>query len=302
MKRILSLDGGGIRGALTTCFLVELEKQLGKPCREIFDFVAGTSTGALIAAAIAAGLPATRILEIYTLRAKEIFNHAPDIADVEAVGRGYMFDSDNIRKVLVSEFGEAANWLLNDSPIKIMLTAKGVNLHPWYFVPDHPKNSGETGTCSMVQCACASAAAPIYFSPVYVNPGKVEVGWCFDGGAGIACNPVYRACVEAFECDDRFDPKDTLVTSLGTGFTVDTQANPPAGALATIGWAVTSLVDASVDEQTETAMRQWPGIVQRFNWALPSNIDEADVSAIPGLVALGQQLAPAMNWAQTLQL
>ena len=72
MKRILSIDGGGIRGIIPASTLVTLEQQLGKPVRECFDFVAGTSTGALISAAVAAGVPATRILEIYTQRADEI--------------------------------------------------------------------------------------------------------------------------------------------------------------------------------------------------------------------------------------
>jgi patatin-like phospholipase/acyl hydrolase len=67
-KSILSIDGGGIRGIIPASTLVALEQQLGKPVRDCFDFVAGTSTGALIAAAVAAGVPATQILNIYKQR------------------------------------------------------------------------------------------------------------------------------------------------------------------------------------------------------------------------------------------
>src|SRR5581483_7579184 len=135
-KRILSIDGGGVRGALTACFLVKLEQQVGKPCREIFDFVAGTSTGALIAAAIAAGVPATRILEIYTQRAGEIFNVSPLLTWPARFARGYAFKSANVVRVLQGEFGAAASWTLNDCPIRILLTARGVNGQTWYFVRD----------------------------------------------------------------------------------------------------------------------------------------------------------------------
>src|SRR5215467_4774625 len=82
-RRILSIDGGGIRGIIPASTLVALETQLGKPVREVFDFVAGTSTGALIAAGVAAGVPAARMLEIYTERADEIFTPPVLIADAK---------------------------------------------------------------------------------------------------------------------------------------------------------------------------------------------------------------------------
>src|SRR5947208_2018292 len=129
IRRILSIDGGGIRGIIPASALVKLEQQLGRPVRECFDFVAGTSTGALIAAAVAAGIPATRILEIYTQRAKEIFTPPKLIANAKRLIVGYMYDPANIRKVLASEFGSAVNWVLNDSPIRLLITAKGIDTH-----------------------------------------------------------------------------------------------------------------------------------------------------------------------------
>src|SRR3954463_12173122 len=99
MKRILSIDGGGIRGIIPASTLVALEQQLGKPVRECFDFLAGTSTGALIAAAAAAGVPATRILDIYIQRAGEVFTPGKILAAIKRVVVGYMYDPDNIRRV-----------------------------------------------------------------------------------------------------------------------------------------------------------------------------------------------------------
>ncbi len=70
---VLAIDGGGVRGLIPAVALAKLERVTGKRCRDIFSFVAGTSTGALITAAIAAGIPAERIAQIYLTRARDIF-------------------------------------------------------------------------------------------------------------------------------------------------------------------------------------------------------------------------------------
>src|SRR5947209_5536322 len=162
MRRILSIDGGGIRGIIPATTLVALEQQMGKPVRECFDFLAGTSTGALIAAAAAAGVPATRILGIYVERSREIFTPPQPLANAKRLYHGYMYDPGNIQKVIASELGLAASWVLNDSPVRLLLTAKGIDTHPWYFVQDNPKNAGTTGKLGLVDCAVASASAPTY--------------------------------------------------------------------------------------------------------------------------------------------
>jgi uncharacterized protein len=297
MKWILSIDGGGIRGIIPACTLVALEQQLGKPSRECFDFLAGTSTGALIAAALAAGLPATQILDIYTQRSHEIFTPPKVIADPKRLIDGYMYDPANIQKVLKSEFGVASGWTLNDSPVRLLLTSKGIDMHPWYFVQDNPKNTQTTGKLGLVDCAVASASAPTYFSPWTIDiGGKSTV--LVDGGVGVTGNPVYQACVEAFYYDE-FTPGDTRVVSLGTGFyPVDGQK--PNGMLGWLTWTVGALLDAPEDQQTELVNRHFPGILQRFDWQLPSNIDMADTGAITELVKIGQQATAAMDWGRIL--
>lgn len=297
MRHILSIDGGGIRGIIPASTLVALEEQLGKPVRECFDFLAGTSTGALIAAGAAAGVPATRLLQIYVERSHEIFTPPQPLADAKRLVHGYMYDPDNVRKVLVSEFGAAASWVLNDSPIRVLLTAKGIDTHPWYFVRDNPKNAGTTGKLGLVDCAVASACAPTYFSPWNISiDGKPTV--LVDGGVGVTGNPVYQACVEAFYYDD-FQQADTRVVSLGTGF-YPRSNDTPSGLLGWLQWTVGALLDAPEEQQTEIVNRHFPGILQRFDWKLPSDIDLADISSIPELVKVGQQAAAGMDWKAIL--
>jgi patatin-like phospholipase/acyl hydrolase len=297
-KRILSIDGGGIRGIIPACALVALENQMKKPVRECFQFLAGTSTGALIAAAAAAGIPATRILEIYVKRSEEIFTPRPGIAWLKRLALGYMYDPENIRRVLDEEFGEARNWSLNDSPVRLLLTAKGIDTHPWYFVQDTAKNSKLTGGLGLVDCAVASAAAPTYFSPWIMRIAGREV-ILVDGGVGVTGNPVYQACVEAFEYDD-FTPNDTRVISLGTGY-YPSPNEPPTGLLGWLEWTVGTLIDAPEGQQTEIVQRHFPGLLQRFDPKLLRAIDLADTAAINELLQIGQEAAAGIDWRSILQ-
>jgi predicted acylesterase/phospholipase RssA len=297
MKNLLSIDGGGIRGIIPASTLVKLERQLNKPARECFDFVAGTSTGALIAAAVAAGIPATRILDIYTTRSGEIFTPPKFIADAKRLIVGYMYDPANIQKVLASEFGAASSWTLNDSPIRLLITAKGIDTHPWYFVKDNPKNAGTTGTLGLIDCAVASASAPTYFKP-WTMQIKGQPANLVDGGVGVTGNPVYQACVEAFYYDD-FAPADLNVVSLGTGFFPGDEKTPK-GLLGWLGWTVNALLDAPEEQQTELVNRHFPGIMKRFDCKLPQKIDMADTGSIATLVTVGNQAAAGMDWTSIL--
>ena len=184
MRRILAIDGGGIRGIIPAAVLVALEQQTGKPIRESFDFVAGTSTGALIAAAACAGVSASRMLDIYRGDASQIFTPPQPIAEAERLIVGYSYNPDHIRDVLVSEFGPMANATLNDSPIRILITATAIDSHPWYFVQDNPKNARTAGSLRIVDCAVASSSAPTYFKPwrMHVNGKQITL---LDGGGDV---------------------------------------------------------------------------------------------------------------------
>jgi hypothetical protein len=60
------------------------------------------------------------------------------------------------------------------------------------------------------------------------------------------------------------------------------------------------LVDTSEDWAGDAVNRQWPGVMRDFNPLLPRDIDEADLSAIPTLVEIGQKMAADMDWTQIL--
>jgi hypothetical protein len=298
MRNILSIRGGGIRGIIPACCLMKLESQLGGLTRDHIAYCAGTSTGSLLTAAVAAGVPAAQILKIYTDRSKDIFTPPGLIADAKLVAEGFRYNPANLHGVLSSALGSGASWVVNDCPIGVMISATAMNGRNWYFVRDNPRNARTTGSVRLVDAAVASASAPTYFNHWTIDNVAGQSIAFFDGGVGGTANPTYQACVEAFEYD-AFTPADTRAVEIGTGY-YPASSTPPSGLLKVIEWSTGTLVDTSEDWVDAAANRQWPGVVTTFNPLLPSDIDEADLSAIPALLTVGQDLAATMDWTKLL--
>jgi len=297
-KYILSIDGGGIRGIIPALALLKLEQLQNKPARETFSFVAGTSTGALLAAAIAAGIPAAQIVRIYKTRLKDIFKPGKPWKEMRRYTAGYQYNAANLAAVLKQEFGAAANWKLNELPIEVLLTAKGLSDgKPWYFVKDNPNNSRLTGNLSLVDCATASAAAPTYFDPWPM--GQPVSGKVVDGGVGVTGNPVYQACVEAFCYSQGYLPRETTVISFGTG-RFDRQADP-RGIAGWLNWVVDTTLHAPQEQQTEIVARHYSdAILYRLEPQLAADIDMDDIGRIGELEAAGRQFADEVDWEAML--
>jgi len=298
MRNVLSIRGGGIRGIIPCCCLIQLETQLGGVTRDHIDYCAGTSTGALLTAAVAAGVPASQILTVYTQRSTEIFTPTGIAADGKQIIRGFKYDPENLRAVLASVFGAAASWTIDDCPIGVMISATAMNGHNWFFVKDNPKNSRTTGGVQLIDAAVASACEPTYFDHWQIAGIQGQTIDFFDGGVGGTANPAYQASVEIFDYDD-FAPAETRLAAMGTGYYPGSN-DPPKGLIATVEWAANTLVDTSEDWVDGAVKRQWPGVMQNFNPLLPSDINEADLSAIPALVEVGQNMAAGLDWKQIL--
>jgi patatin-like phospholipase/acyl hydrolase len=298
MRYILSIRGGGIRGIIPCCCLIRLEEQLGGLTRDHVHLCAGTSTGALLTAGVAAGIPARDLLRVYTDQSKKIFTPRGAVGEAKRVVEGFLYEPANLRDTLVELLGPAANWTINDSPLRVMISATAMNGHNWFFVKDNERNSQTTGTVKLVDAAVASACAPTYFNHWRIDGIAGKSYRFFDGGAGGTANPAYQVCVEAFEYDD-FTPRSSQLVSLGTGY-CPAADDAPKGLLGTVGWVTSTLVDTSEDWVDEAVERQWPALMQNFNPELPRDIDMADLDAIPELVEIGKRTAAGMDWTQIL--
>jgi hypothetical protein len=302
-KNILSLPGGGIRGILAASHLVALEKQTGRLTRDCFSFVGGTSTGALLTAAIAAGVPAYKSLDVYLSEGRRIFsptNSALRYWNLLHLGR--QFDARVLHEVLANTLGKAATWTINDSPIDLLITAGDMRGDCWYFTKDRPSNAGTTGKAALLDAAVASGCATTYHDPWEI-PG---FGPFSDGGCVSLADPVLQNCVEAFSgngCYGSIDPADARVISLGTGFYKATPLpKPPGSLLDRIKWVTSSLVGSSRTIAAASVERQWPGVLQVFDSPLPADIDEADVDQISALLKIGQEAAAKLDWPTILGL
>lgn len=303
-RYLLSIDSGGIRGIIPTLALVKLERTTGKLTRDIFSFVAGTSTGAIIAAAIAAGIPAIRILGFYTDRTREIFIRSP-LNIFKLILFGYRYSTQKLHHLIAEALGPAGTWTLNDLPIDILLTAKRISDGmPWYFVRDHPANSGCTGRLGLVDCTTASAAAPTYFEPWTISetstPALCErVGTLVDGAVGVTGNPVYQACIEAFEYTPDYTPEETITVSLGTG--KFKHRKEPRWIGGWLEWVLAELLESPGEQQTEFTWRHYPQMTfYRIDTELKEDIGLDDAKDIPRLLEYGERLAELIDWEAIL--
>lgn len=296
MRRILAIDGGGVRGIIPATLLAALERQTGRPARESFDFVAGTSTGAVLAAGIVAGIPADRMARLYAERGPEIFRSIPLLTGLRRLLRGHMYDTEAVNRVVRDELGEAREWRINDAPIDVLITAKRVaDGMPWYFVRDNPANACRAGAVRLADAVTASAAAPTYFAPWRIG----GIGEMIDGGIGVAGNPVYQACVEAFEYTDAYRPADTLVVSLGTGRLLH---RPRPGWLwPWVGWLLSELLRSPAEQQTELVHRHYPDATfHRVDVALGRDIGLDDTERLDELRVIGEELSATVDWPAML--
>ncbi len=303
-RYLLSIDGGGIRGIIPLVALAKLEKTTGKLTRDIFSFVAGTSTGAIITAGIAAGIPAARILELYSTRAPKLFTRYPWTI-IQRILFGSMYSIKKLHNLVADEIDAAREWTLNDSPIDLLITAKRVpDGKTWYFVRDNRRNSRWTGRLKLVDCATASAAAPTYFEPWTMKEPKPPVdrepiGRLVDGGVGVTGNPVYQACIEAFQYTYKFKPEETTAVSLGTGRYPDKKM--PVWIWAWLSWVLGELLESSGEQQTKITQRQFPQMrFYRIDTELKEDIPLDDVSNIKRLIDIGERLAELIDWEKIL--
>jgi patatin-like phospholipase/acyl hydrolase len=292
-RALLSVDGGGIRGIIPLCALAEMERQLGRLSREVFSFVSGTSTGAIITGGLASGMSAEAMLALYQQLGSQAFRF--DLLGFVTSLGSFRYRSKPLAELMTSYFKDAT---LNSLPIDVLIPATRVSDgKPWYFVRDNPCNAGKTGGVKLVDCVTASGAAPTFFE-AYDVP---EIGPCIDGGVGIAGNPVYQACVEAFyyTTPGSYVPAETLVVSLGTGY--GPTAATPHNLVNWVEWVVGELLAIPADQQTQLVLRHFQTAgTTRINPALPHDISMDDVNAVADLMKIGRAFAAKLDWNDIL--
>lgn len=188
MKKILSIDGGGIKGVFPASFLSAIEDTIDANVGDYFDLIVGTSTGGIIALGLGLGMSASEILSFYEDHGPEIFRGNRLARWLKHWGMS-KYDSSSLRAALEGVFGD--NRLGN---CKIRVVIPSMNLETGkvhiYKTAHHPKFEFDY-KCSAVDVALATSAAPTYF-PTHQSNSSIPL---IDGGIW-ANNPVGAAVVE----------------------------------------------------------------------------------------------------------
>ena len=217
LTRVLSIDGGGIRGLVPALVLAEIERQTGKPISSLFDLIAGTSTGGILALALTCpgpdGTPkytAAQLVELYTSNTRhQIF---PDeFLGVVKQLFGPKYSARGIETVLREYFGEAR---LKDALADVFVPAYEIQQRdPFFFRSRKAKINAAEFDYPMWRVARATSAAPTYFPPAEVDAGSGQRWFNVDGGL-YANNPSIWAMADVLA--DGVELENILVASLAT--------------------------------------------------------------------------------------
>lgn len=198
VRRILTIDGGGIRGAFPAGFLSELERDLEHPIARYFDLIAGTSTGGIIAIGLALGIPAADLKALYENEGPEIFGQA-ELGLLGLLGRGRRlahwlwrpkYNTDRLGSAVRRAFGDRT---LGEATARLVIPSwHAETQHAYIFKTAHHARFDTDYKRPAVDAALATAAPAPYF-PAHVTSDGVTL---VDGGFW-ANNPVAVAVVEA---------------------------------------------------------------------------------------------------------
>ncbi|WOD43144.1 patatin-like phospholipase family protein [Hwangdonia lutea] len=236
-KNILSLDGGGIRGALTLGYLKKIENILREKhgndyllC-DHFDLIGGTSTGSIIAGALAVGKSVDDIVNLYMDLGGKIFGKKRSfwnpLETWKFLKAGY--DYEALEDSLKNAFGDIT---LESDQIKtgLCIVAKRADTNSVWPIINHPNgkffdtNIGKNKNIPLWQAVRASSAAPTYFAPQMIDVGDGQRAAFVDGGVSMANNPALTllmvATLKGFPFNWEMGEDKLTVVSVGTGYSV----------------------------------------------------------------------------------
>jgi patatin-like phospholipase/acyl hydrolase len=227
-KRILSLDGGGIRGILTLGLLEELElvlqRQHNNPSLKLcdyFDLIGGTSTGSIIATGLALGMTASELKKHYFDLGNVIFGKKKRL--VKFIMKGEKYDVGPLSDALQDVLGDIT--LGDQEKLKTglcIVTKRADTFSTWPFT-NHPEGKfyDQNKDIPLWKIVRASSAAPTYFLPLILDIGNGEKGAFIDGGISMANNPslglLMMATLRGFPYHWKIGAENILMVSLGTG-------------------------------------------------------------------------------------
>lgn len=303
--KILSIDGGGIRGIIPAIILDVMERATGKPICRLFDLISGTSTGGILALGLTRPDPenpteplyrAKDLIKIYEEEGHTIFSRniwhklhsAWNLTDEK-------YPSLGIEDVLQRYFGDT---FLSQALTDLVIPSYEIEKRDcFFFKSTKAKKTPQTHDFLMRQVARATSAAPTYFEPCRITAqGDKNPSWALVDGGVFANNPAMCGFAEALAI---YGPdQDYLMVSLGTGQLTRPLPYEDAKDWGLAGWAQNIIsvifdgVQDTVDYQLKQLLPATEGPTRRyyrFQTELDKGSDDMDDASKGNLFVLRQK-------------
>lgn len=312
--KILSIDGGGIRGIIPALLLAEIERRTQKPIFSLFDLITGTSSGGILSLGltkprinsdVSDNLPvaeytAEDLLQLFLEYGVEIFYEPLFqrlLGPLEDIFLQPKYPSESKEEILRKYFGNAP---LENNLKEIFVTSYDIEQRiPIFFTNKLEKQQIKSksfqklcGGFSLLDAALATTATPTYFAPHrLVNPHNSGIAYTLIDGGVFANNPAHLAILEAQISSKRkaqkvINTEDILVVSLGTGSLTSVYPYKEVKNWGLLQWGrpllnimfdgSSEVVAGELEELFEPSDREARSFYYRFQTLLDSELEEID--------------------------
>lgn len=312
--KILSIDGGGIRGIIPALILAEIERRTQKPIFSLFDLITGTSSGGILALGltkprlssdVSDNLPvaeytAEDLLQLFLEYGVEIFYEPLFerlLGPLEDIFLQPKYPSESKEKIFRQYFGNAP---LENNLKEVFVTSYDIEQRiPIFFTNKLEKQQIESknfqklcGGFSLLDAALATSATPTYFAPHrLVNPHNSGIAYTLIDGGVFANNPAHLAILEAQISSKRkaqkvLNTEDILVLSLGTGSLTSVYPYKEVKNWGLLQWGrpllnimfdgSSEVVAGELEQLFEPSDKEAKSFYYRFQTLLDSELEEID--------------------------
>jgi patatin-like phospholipase/acyl hydrolase len=312
--KILSIDGGGIRGIIPALVLAEIERRTQKPIFSLFDLITGTSSGGILALGltkprlssdVSDNLPvaeytADDLLQLFLEYGVEIFYEPLFerlLGPLEDIFLQPKYPSESKEEIFRQYFGNAP---IENNLKEVFVTSYDIEQRiPIFFTNQLEKQQIESkkfqklcGGFSLLDAALATSATPTYFAPHrIVNPHNSGIAYTLIDGGVFANNPAHLAILEAQISSKRKAQKllkteDILVVSLGTGSLTSVYPYKEVKNWGLLQWGrpllnimfdgSSEVVAGELEQLFEPSEKEAQSFYYRFQTLLDSELEEID--------------------------
>jgi len=318
-RKLLALDGGGIRGVLTLQVLIRMEELLRKESGQgddfrlcnFFDYIGGTSTGAIIAAGLAIGMSAQELSDFYIATGPKMFEKAFILERLR-----HLYKKEPLTEELKKTYGPRTNLGSNKLRCLLLVVTRNVSTDSPWPISSNPfarYNDLTRKDCNLQiplwQLVRASTAAPVFFPPEVLNWDPADPSKTFlfeDGGLTPYNNPSFllarMATQESYGLGWKTGENHLLVMSIGTGAAPKVDAeiyeSGKTAFLNLVNFPAALMYGAQVDQDINCRVvgrcMSGPQIDREFGDGIPRRVDGKEKKEVP----LSEDLGRAFLYAR----